>query len=200
MLERELVVAVDPSRLEIEDGVHDVARARSARRKRAQDLAGERSHPATVSEHIGDGGDGDRGVERRVEPRSIGERRRHQPSTVDHAHNVAVALDAVLVAHRAPEARGRAPVHLANVVVGGILAHRFELRSQPERAATSQPLVTKAARPHRRCEPPRSRQVRVDEDLDGFLDAVRPRCQAERTATSCCSLRQDVASAPSRDE
>src|SRR5207248_5224108 len=57
-----------------------------------------------------------------------------------------------------------------------------------------------AARPHRRCESPRSRQVRVDEDFDGFLDAVRPRRQAERTATSCCGLRQDVTSAPSRYE
>ena len=56
-----------------------------------------------------------------------GQRRGGQAPGVDHDHHVAVLLDAVLVAHRPPQAGGRAPVDLADVVVGQVVAHQLEL-------------------------------------------------------------------------
>src|SRR5206468_7773873 len=59
----------------------------------------------------------------------------HQPPAVDDADHVAVALDPELIRHRPPEPRRRPPVHMADVVVRLVLAHRLELGAEAERPA-----------------------------------------------------------------
>src|SRR5204862_5472107 len=106
------------------------------RREPALDRAVEGERPAAVAELVGDEADRGRRVDRDVQPRrAAAQRRGHEPAAVDDADDVAVLLDAVLVAHRAPHARGRRPVDLADVVVGEVVADRLELRPEPERAA-----------------------------------------------------------------
>ncbi len=143
--ERELVVALNGHRLEIEQPRDDVPRARAPRRQGPQHLAGERDRAAPVAEHVRHGRDRDGRVERRVEARAVAERGGHETSAVDDEYDVAVALDPVLVAHRPLEPRRRAPVHLADVVVRGVVAHRLELRAETERPAAAEPFVAELA-------------------------------------------------------
>ena len=100
-LERELVVGVDRARLEVEERAHDGVAAGAAGRQAAADLVVEGDDAAAVADHVGDERDGDRGVDRGVEPGAVGERRGHQPAGVDQQLDLAVLLDAELVAHRA---------------------------------------------------------------------------------------------------
>ena len=74
-----------------------------------------------------------------VEPGAVAERRRHQAADVEHAHDVAVLLHPVLVAHRSSHARRGAPVDLADVVVGQVVADRLEVGAEPERPRVSRP-------------------------------------------------------------
>ena len=77
-LERELVVGVDGARLEVEQRAHDGVAAGAPRRQAAADPVVERDDAAAVADHVGDERDGDRGVDRRVEPRAV--RRAARPS------------------------------------------------------------------------------------------------------------------------
>ena len=140
-------------------------------REPAADLGVVHGHAAAVAELVGDERDHrdrvDRGVEPgdRVAPRPpaidrVDERRGHQPAGVEQAHDVAVLLDAVLVAHRPADARGGLPVDLADVVVGEVVAHRLELGAEPERPARAQPGIAEAAAAHRDHEPLRREHVR----------------------------------------
>jgi hypothetical protein len=64
--------------------------------------AGEGDHAAPVAENVGHRRDGDDRVERGVEARPVGERRGHEAAAIDDTDDVAIPLDAVLVAHRPP--------------------------------------------------------------------------------------------------
>ena len=198
--EGELVVALDRHGLEVEQRRHDVSRAGPPRRQGAEHLAGERDRAAAVAQHVRHGRDRDSRVERGVEPRAVGERSRHQPAAVDDADDVPVALDPVLVAHRPPEAGRRAPVHLAEVVVGDVVADRLELGAEAERPAPAEALVPELARPDRAREPAGSRQVRIDEHVGGLADLMRPRREPERPGAPGDRRRKRVAAAPARDE
>ena len=126
--ERELVVAVDGARLEIEHRAdHGVAVA-PAGRDPAADLGVERDDTTAVAELVGDEHDGRERVERGIEPGAVADRRRHQATRVEQAHDVAVLFDAVLVAHRPTGPRRRGPVHLTDVVVGLVVANRLRTR------------------------------------------------------------------------
>ena len=168
--ERELVVAVDV----------DAARGRRARARRA---AAPRREGATS-----------RSTRRRTRARRSGRRARRRtrrprsaPSSatsssvppaqaaalrrpgVEQAAHVAVLLDAVLVAHRPPEPRGRAPVDLADVVVGRVVADRLELGAEAERAARAAARLAEAAAARRRARAGARRRGR------GRRAARRPR-------------------------
>jgi hypothetical protein len=105
-----------------------------------------------------------------------------------------------LVAHRPPEAGRRAPVHLAEVVVGDVVANRLELGAEAERSASAEALVPELPRPDRTCEPTGSRQVRIDEHIGGLADLMRPRCEPERPGPPGDWRRKRVAPASARDE
>ena len=100
-LERELVVGVDGARLEVEERAHDGVAAGAARRQAAADLVVEGDDAAAVADDVGDERDADRGVDGGVEPGAVGERGGHQAAGVDQELDLAVLLDAELVAHRA---------------------------------------------------------------------------------------------------
>ena len=129
--EREVVVAVDEPGLDVEDAAHDGVRrcARSASRRRISRSNTTTPHP--VTELVGDERDRRDRVDRGVERGSCcADRRGHEPADVEDADDVAVLLDAVLVAHR-PARRGRRePVDLPDVVVGEVVAHRLELGAE----------------------------------------------------------------------
>ena len=76
----------------------------------------------------------------------------------------------VLVAHRPPEPRRRAPVDLADVVVGQVVAHELELGAEAERAARDDALVAEAPWRTERREPARRGEVGEDHDLAGRRD------------------------------
>ena len=128
------------------------------------------------------------------------QRSRHQAAAVEHADDVAVLLDAVLVAHRPPHPHGRRPVDLADVVVGEVVADRLELRAEAERAARALARFAEAARAHREREPARRRQVGVDEQLLRFTRLVIPRRQADRAADAQRGRRQLKAPAPAHHQ
>ena len=164
------------------------ARARPRRRRarpgreREADLVVEGDRAEAVADLVGDERDRGQRVQARVEhgePRAVGPPaaapRTSRPASTTSDH-VAVLLDPVLVAHRAPEPRRRAPVDLADVVVGQVVAHELELRAEPERSARGDALVAEAALAHGQREPARGEQVRVD----GHARGARPAawCQA----------------------
>ena len=128
------------------------------------------------------------------------QRRGHEPARVEQAHDVAVLLDAVLVAHRAPDAFGRLPVDLAHVVVGEVVAHRLELGAEPERAARAQPGIAEAAAAQRDHEPLRGEHVGVHEEVGAAVGVERARAEAERPAPAGGDRRKPVRAAPVRDD
>ena len=91
------------------------------------------------------------------------ERRRHEAARVEQAHDVAVLLDAVHVAHRPAGALGRGPVDLAHVVVGEVVADRLELGAEPERSAGAQARIAEPAAAQRDHEPLRGDHVGIHE-------------------------------------
>ena len=112
-------------------------------------------------------------------------------------HHVAVLLDAVLVAHRPPEPRGRPPVDLAHVVVGQVVADELEVGAEPERPAGRDALLAEAALADRAREPPRRRQVGVDGDLRGRARRGGPRSRG-RAGRACASRRAGSSWRPRR--
>ena len=199
--ERELVVALDRHGLEVEQRRHDVSRAGPPRRQGAEHLAGERDRAAAVAQHVRHGRDRDSRVERGVEPRAVGKRGRHQAAAVDDADHVPVALDPVLVAHRPSEASRRAPVHLAEVVVGDVVADRLELGAEAERPAPAEALVPELARADRAREPAGApagpdRRARRRASPTWCVHAAEP----ERPGAPGDRRRKRVAPAPARDE
>ena len=186
-LEGELVVRVDGARLEVEQRAHDRVAARAPRRQAAADAVVEGDDAAAVADRVGDERDGDGGVDRGVEPRAVLERRRHQAPGVEQQHHLAVLLDAVLVAHRPPRAVRGAPVDLARVVVGRVVADRLEVRAEAERAARQAALLAEAPLAHGEREPARGGQVGVDEQL--VLLARRGGASARARAGPRCARR-----------
>ena len=128
------------------------------------------------------------------------DRRGHQPAGVEQAHDVAVLLDAVLVAHRPADARGRLPVDLADVVVGQVVAHRLELGSQPERPSGAQARIAEPAASHRDHEPLRREHVGVDEEVGAAVGVERARAEPERPVTPGGDRWQAMRAAPVRDD
>ena len=198
--ERELVVAVDRARLEIEDRADDRVAVAPAGRDPAPDLGVERDDAAAVAELVGHEHDRGERVERGVEPGAVADRRRHQPSGVEEAHDVAVLLDAVLVAHRPTGARRRRPVHLADVVVGLVVAHGLELGAEPERAACEQPGVAEPTAAHRGHDAARRGNVGIHDDLRVAAARELPAPQAERSDPARRDRREPVPSAPPRGD
>ena len=89
----------------------------------------------------------------------------HQPAGIEQAHDVAVLLDAVLVAHRPAGTRGREPVDLADVVVGEVVADRFEVGPEPERPARAQTGIAEPTPAERDHEALRREDVGVHEQV-----------------------------------
>ena len=165
--EGELVVALDRARLEVVERAHDRLPALAPRRERGADLVVEGDRAAAVAELVGDERERGGGVELGVEDRGVLQRRGREPAGVDQQQQVAVLLEPVLVAHRPPEPRRRAPVDLADVVVGLVVADQLELGPEPERAAGGRALVAEAAAGDGQREPARGLQVGEDAQLRG---------------------------------
>ena len=197
-LEGELVVGVDGARLEVEQRAHDGVAARAPRRQAAADAVVEGDDAAAVADHVGDERDGDGGVDRGVEPRAVLERRGHQAAGVDQQHHLAVLLDAELVAHRPPEPVGRAPVDLAQVVVGRVVADRLEVGAEPERPARQPALLAEAALAHGEREPARRGEVGIDEHLVLLAALVVPAAEPQRALGAGGDRAERVAAAPQR--
>ena len=155
--ERELVIRVDHRRLHVEDGAHDGVAAPARRRQTTADAIVEGDDPGPVTHLVGDERHRGGRVDGGVEAGAVAERRRHQAAGVEHAHDVAVLLHPVLIAHGPPHARRRAPVDLAEVVVGEVVADRLEVGAEPERAPREAARVAEATLPDREHEPPRRR-------------------------------------------
>ncbi len=198
------MVGVDEPRLEVVQRAHDDRAAAAARGERGADAVVEGDRPAAVADLVGHERHRGEHVERRVEHGALrpgglvaGERERGggEPPGVDEHDDVAVLLDAVLVAHRPPEPRGRPPVDLAHVVVGQVVADELEVRAQPERAARGDALLAEAALADGARDPPRHREVGVDGDLRGRAGAVVPGREAERAARARRRRRELVAAA-----
>ena len=197
--ERELVVGVDGPRLQVEQRAHHRGPLRAAGAQCGADLGVERDRAAAVPHLVGDERDRGERVQARVEhgrphaARRGWQRGGGQAPGVDHDHHVSVLLDAVLVAHRAPEAGGGAPVDLADVVVGQVVAHQLELGPEAERAAGGDALVAEAALAHREREPARGQQIGEHGDLGGppgrWCQAARPSGPVERVPTAGTSWR-----------
>ncbi len=145
-----LVVAVDRGRLEVEERADDRLAALAGGRERVADLGVERHRAGAVAELVGDERERGGGVEGGVEDRRVVQRRGGQAAGVDQQQQVAVLLEPVVVAHRAPEPRGRPPVDLADVVVGLVVADQLELGAQAERSAGGRALLAEAAAGPRR--------------------------------------------------
>ena len=140
-------------------------------------------------------------VEGGVEHRPVADRRRHQPAGVDHGEHVAVLLEPVVVAHRPAEPGGGAPVDLAYVVVGRVVADRARTRCRaragrcrvcPARGSAS------GARRAPGAVPPagRDRRARCARPARPSDARRRARAGLERTASG----QQDVgAAAPGED-
>ena len=198
--ERELVVAV----------ARGAARGRTApgrRRRRPGAAAAAPRAPrrrtrraAAVAELVGDERERGRGVELGVEDRHLvlAERRGREPPGVDQQQQVAVLLEPVLVAHRPPEPRRRAPVDLADVVVGLVVADQLELGAEPERSAGGRALVAEAAAGDGEREPARRPQVREDADLGLARRCCGPSARARAGRSRASRRREHVPPAPGR--
>ena len=197
-LEGELVVGVDGPRLEVEQRAHDGVAARAPRGQPAADAVVEGDDAAAVADHVGHERDGDRGVDGRVEPGAVLQRRAHQAPGVDQQHHLAVLLDAELVAHRPPEPVGRAPVDLPHVVVGRVVADRLEVGAEPERPARQPALLAEAALAHREREPARGGEVGIDEHLVLLAVLVVPAAEPQRTLGAGRDGAERVAAAAQR--
>ena len=199
--ERQLVVGVDGRRLQVEDRPYERVAPAPARGQPAVDGGVEGDRAAAVAELVGDEPDRGRGVDRDVQPRgAAAQRRRHEPAAVEHADDVAVLLDAVLVAHRPPHPHGRRPVDLADVVVREVVADRLELGAEAERTARALARLAEAARAHGERKPAGRRQVGVDEQLLRLARGVVPGRQAERAAHAQRRRWQHEAPATAHDE
>ena len=198
-VERARVVAVDRRRLEVEERAHDRVGAATTRAEGAQEVACEGERAAAVAELLGDGGDRNRGVDRGVESRARARRRRHQASTVDNADDVAIALDAKLVAHRPAQSGGGAPVHMADVVVRQVVAHGLELGAEAERTSPA-PLIAQPAPANRGGEPTRARQIGIHDQLGRLTRAVCPGAEAKRAGDTARGCGQHVAPSPPRHQ
>ena len=155
--ERELVVRVDHGRLHVEHGAHDGVATPARRGQATADAIVEGDDPGPVTHLVGDERHRGGGVDRGVEAGAVAERRCHETAGVEHAHDVAVLLHPVLVAHGPAQARRRAPVDLADVVVGEVVADRLEVGAEPERAPREAARVAEATLADRENEPPRRR-------------------------------------------
>ena len=161
----------------------------SARTSRSKAIAPQRSptSSATSATAASASSVASRTVPRgRSAPRRDRQRGGGEPAGVDEQHEVAVLLDAVLVAHRPPEPRGRAPVDLADVVVGQVVAHELEVGAEPERAARGDALLAELAAADREREPAGGGEVGVDRDLRGLARPVVPARRAA-AARRCAS-------------
>ena len=200
--ERELVVAVHRSRLEVEERAHHGLTAGTPGRERGADLVVERDRAGAVAELVGDERQRGRGVEADVQDRGsvLVEWRRREPPGVEQEQQVAVLLEPVLVAHRPPEACRRAPVDLADVVVGLVVADQLELRAQTERAAGRRALVPEPPAGDGQRQPARGAQVREDAYVGRGPDAVVPAREPERPRRPRRDRGQHVPPAPPRDD
>ena len=124
-----------------------------------------RWYPDTVTCILGGDGQCRKSIKGDVHAGRRPERSSHEPPGVDEAHEVAVLVDSVLVAHRTAGARGRRPVDLPHVVVRRVVTDRLELRADPEPRADPPGLGEPAACPGLR-HPPCAGQVRHDDDVD----------------------------------
>ena len=90
--ERELVVAVDRPRLEVEQRAHHGLAAGAPGRERGADRVVERDRAGAVAELVGDERQRGRGVEADVQDRGavLVERRRREPPGVEQQQQVAV--------------------------------------------------------------------------------------------------------------
>ena len=115
-----------------------------------------------------------------------------QAPRVHEAAHLPVLVDAVLIGHRAAEPRGRAPVDLPHVVVGRVLAHRFERGAEPERPPRAAPGFRQRAAADGEREPPRADEVGVDEQVRVGTHPVVPRPEPERPGHAYAHGRQHV--------
>ena len=60
----------------------------------------------------------------------VPDRRRHQPSAVDHTDDVTVSFDPILVAHRVTQASACPPIERADVIGRRVFADRFEFGAE----------------------------------------------------------------------
>src|SRR5690606_9293642 len=88
------------------------------------------------------------------------------------------------------------PVHLADVVVGQIVADRFELGSQPQRAPAPPRGVAELPEPYLGGEATGGRHVGVHDEGGGGTGAVIPAPEAQRTLGEGGWGRNRVGAAP----
>ena len=164
--ERELVVGLLGARLEVEQRAHDRAAAGAPRRAAAGAPRGR-----TRARRSG------RRARRRPAPRRPRRRPRRRaacgrraarpsgrPASTSSITSRSCSTRYWLLIGR-PHALGGAPVDLADVVVGLVVADRLELGAQPERPARQPARPPEAALADGEREPARRRQVGVDRDL-----------------------------------
>ncbi|MFN8152376.1 MAG: hypothetical protein U0R24_14795 [Solirubrobacterales bacterium] len=181
-------------------GSDQPAPAAAARLEPAADPRVEDETAAAIGELIRHQGHGGDRVEARVEPGAVAERCRRQPAGVNQAQHVSILVEAELVAHWAAHAGARSPVDAADVVVGGVLADRLELGTEPEWPEGAQARVSEPAATHREREAPGVRQVRIDVKL-GLLAGRRVAgYEAEPTLGAAAEGREPVAAAGDRQE
>ena len=198
--EGQLVVAVHRGRLEIEERTDHRAGPAAVRANADAQARVERERTDAVTEHVGDGGDGDRGVDGGIESGAIAERRGHQPSRIDRAQHLALLLDAERVAHRPRHPCGRAPVDLTEVIVGQVLPDRLEVGAEPAWATRSQADLAHAPLAYRAGEAVGVRHVRIHVQLRGCADAARPTSETEGPGHARRERREHVPAASARDE
>ncbi len=201
--EGELVVAVERARLEVEQRAHDglaagaarLERGRGPRRRTRPRRCGRRARrrrtraPTAASREASS-------TVMPVRP----ERRGREAARVEQEQQVAVLLEPVLVAHRPPEPRRRAPVDLADVVVGLVVADQLELGAEAERAARGRALVAEAPAGDGEREPPRGREVGEDAQLGVVAGRWSQRASPSGPVARVATAGQHVAAAPARDD
>ena len=144
--EGELVVAVERPGLEVEERAGDGLPALAARLERDADrssnaIAPVRSPSSSATKPSATAASSDASSTfMPVGPSGAA----LEAARVEQEQQVAILLEPVLVAHRPPEPRRRAPVDLADVVVGLVVADQLELRAEAERAARGGALVAEA--------------------------------------------------------
>ena len=198
--EAEEVVGVHGSGFQVEHGVEHAVGVRPAGWDRAVNLLVEGEYADTITDDVGDRGDGSDRVEGGVESRATSYLRRHESTRVDHAEHLSILFDPVLVAHGSSHPRGGLPVHLADVVVGQVLADGLELGPEAEVAAAAMSLVTEPAGPHGVRDAARGEEVGVDEYLFGGSHAVGRDSQAEGAEHADHRRGETVASPPACGE